>query len=128
MSLFGGVWMYTDIVLDHFNNPRNVGSIEEADGIGEVGDMKCGDYLKIYISVESNIIKDIKFQVCGCCAAIASSSMTTVLASGKHVLEAYAIREKTISAALGGLPPEKEHCSLLGAKALKKAIIDSARK
>jgi nitrogen fixation NifU-like protein len=119
--------MYTKTVLEHFKNPQNIGEIENPDGIGEVGDMKCGDYLKIYIKVEKDIVKDIKFQVCGCCAAIASSSMTTVLAKGKHILAAYAITKKNISDELGGLPAEKEHCSLLGEKALKKAIENYAK-
>jgi nitrogen fixation protein NifU and related proteins len=114
--------MYTDIVLDHFRNPRNLGEIINADSIGEAGDTQCGDYLKLYIMVEDNLIKDIKFQVSGCCAAIASSSMTTVMVKGKHLLYAYALTRKDISDALGGLPAEKEHCSLLGERALKDAI------
>lgn len=120
--------MYTDITMEHFKDPQNVGVIENANGVGVAGDPNCGDYLKIYINVENEIIKDIKFQVHGCCAAIASSSMTTVLAKGKPVLAAYTITEKTITNALGGLPKEKEHCSVLGALALKKAIIDYANK
>ena len=118
--------MYTDITMEHFKNPQNVGVIECPDGVGVAGDPNCGDYLKIYIKVENDIIKDIKFQVHGCAAAIASSSMTTILAKGKPVLAAYTITEKKISEALGGLPEEKEHCSLLGALALKKAIVDYA--
>lgn len=116
--------MYTDITIEHFKNPQNVGIIESPDGVGFVGDPNCGDHLKIYIKVENNFIKDIKFKVQGCCAAIASSSMTTVLAKSKPVLAAYAISEKDILEALGGLPEGKEHCSLLGALALKKAIVD----
>lgn len=120
--------MYTDITMEHFKNPQNVGVIECPDGIGVAGDSSCGDYLKIYIKVENEKIKDIKFQVHGCCAAIASSSMTTVLAKDKPVLAAYTITDETISEALGGLPEVKKHCSLLGALALKKAIVDYSSK
>ncbi len=120
--------MYTDIVMDHFKNPRNIEKFEDADGVGEAGDTKCGDYLIISIKVENFFIRNISFEVYGCGAAIASSSMTTVLAKNKHVLTAYAITKKNIIEALGGLPPEKEHCSLLGEKALKNAIIDFSRK
>lgn len=120
--------MYTDIVIQHFNNPQNAGVIEFANGIGIAGDPKCGDYLKIYIKVEDDYIEDIKFQVHGCCAAIASSSMTTELAKGKHLLVAYTITEEDIIEALGGLPENKKHCSLLGVMALKKAIEDCASK
>jgi nitrogen fixation NifU-like protein len=120
--------MYTNIVTDHYKNPRNIGSLGDADGIGEAGGIKCGDYLVISIKVDNFYIRDISFQVYGCGAAIASSSMTTVLAKDKHILAAYAITKKDIINALGGLPPEKEHCSLLGEKALKNAIIDYSRK
>lgn len=120
--------MYTDITMEHFRNPQNVGVIENPDGVGGVGDPDCGDYLKIYLKVANGIIKDIKFKVHGCGAAIASSSMTTVLAKGKPVMAAYTISEKNIMEALGGLPKEKEHCSVLGALALKKAIIDYSKK
>lgn len=120
--------MYTDITMEHFRNPQNVGTIENADGVGGVGDANCGDYLKIYLKVENGFIKDIKFKVHGCGAAIASSSMITVLAKGKPVMAAYAISEKDIMDALGGLPKEKRHCSVLGATALKKAIADYAKK
>ncbi|PAB56740.1 iron-sulfur cluster assembly scaffold protein [Anaeromicrobium sediminis] len=119
--------MYSQITMDHFQNPRNVGVIENYDGMGVAGDPECGDYLKIYIKVHNDFIKDIKFQVHGCCGAIASSSMTTVLAKDKPVMAAYAISEKNIIESLGGLPPEKEHCSVLGSLALKKAIVDYAR-
>lgn len=119
--------MYTDIAIEHFQNPQNVGVIECPDGVGTAGDPNCGDYLKIYIKVENQIIKDIKFQVHGCCGAIASSSMTTVLAKGKPVLAAYTISDEDIVKALGGLPEEKIHCSLLGAAALKKAIISYSK-
>lgn len=120
--------MFTDIVLDHFKNPRNVGELADANGIGFAGDPDCGDHLKIFIKVENDFIRDIKFQVHGCTAAIASSSMTTVLANGMHVLEAFAISDKDIVKALGGLPEEKKHCSLLGALALKNAAVDYASK
>lgn len=116
--------MYTDITMEHFKNPQNVGAIENPDGLGIAGDPDCGDYLKLYIKVENDFIKDIKFQVHGCCAAIASSSMTTVLAKDKPIMAAYVITEKDIANALGGLPEEKEHCSVLGAAALKRAIVD----
>lgn len=120
--------MYTDLVTDHYKNPRNIGRLEDADGVGKAGDIKCGDYLVIYIKVENSFIRDIGFEVYGCGAAIASSSMTTVLAKNKHVMAAYAITKKNILEALGGLPPEKVHCSILGEKALKNAIIDYSRK
>jgi nitrogen fixation NifU-like protein len=120
--------MYTDIVVDHYRNPRNVGRLDAADGIGEAGAIECGDYLVIFIKVENNFIREISFEVYGCGAAIASSSMTTVLAKDKHVMAAYGITKKNIIEALGGLPREKEHCSILGEKALKNAIIDYSRK
>ncbi|GAA0181695.1 Fe-S cluster assembly scaffold protein NifU [Clostridium sediminicola] len=119
--------MYTDIVMEHFRNPQNVGTIENPDGIGGVGDPDCGDYLKIYLRVVNGVIEDIKFKVHGCGAAIASSSMTTVLAKGKPVMDAYTISAKDIVKSLGGLPEEKIHCSVLGATALKKAIVDYAQ-
>jgi nitrogen fixation NifU-like protein len=118
--------MYTDVTMEHFQEPQNVGTMENPDGLGIAGDPNCGDYLKIYIKVENQIIKDIKFQVSGCCAAIASSSMTTVLAKGKPLLAAYSISDKDIIKELGGLPKEKEHCSVLGAAALKRAIVSYA--
>jgi|LGVF01.2.fsa_nt_gb nitrogen fixation NifU-like protein len=124
----GGSHLYTDITIEHFRNPQNLGIIKNPDGIGEVGDPDCGDHLKIYIKVTDGIIKDIRYKVYGCCAAIASSSMTTVLAKDKPVMAAYTITEKNIMDALGGLPREKEHCSVLGASALKKAIGDYAQK
>ncbi len=120
--------MYTKITIDHFTNPRNIGVIKNADGIGKAGDPNCGDYLIIYIDVEDYIIKDIKFQVHGCVGAIASSSMTTELAKGKPLMAAYAITEDDIINALGGLPEEKKHCSVLGELALKKAIVDFSKK
>lgn len=119
--------MYTDIAIDHFTNPRNVGVIEDANGIGVAGDPDCGDYLKIFIKVEDDFIKDIKFQVHGCAGAISTSSMTTEMAKGLPIMAAFAITEKDIVNKLGGLPEEKIHCSLLGAMALKKAIVDYAQ-
>lgn len=113
---------FTDTVIDHFLSPRNVGSMPNADGIGECGDPNCGDSLTIYIKVEDGIIKEISFMVFGCVAAIASSSMTTVLAKGKSLPEALMITDQEIDQALGGLPEHKTHCSLLGATALKNAI------
>lgn len=117
--------MYSEKVIDHFMNPRNVGVIKDANGIGEAGDPSCGDYTVIFLKVNSNyIIEDIKFQVQGCGGAIATSSMTTELAKGKHILEAYIITDKDIIEALDGLPEEKHHCSVLGATALRNAIYD----
>ena len=121
------MWDYTDKVKDHFFNPRNVGVIENPDGVGEVGNPVCGDIMKIYIKVGKNkngkkIIKDIKFQTMGCIAAIATSSMVTELAKGKSLEEAKKITRNDVSNSLGKLPPIKEHCSNLAADALKKAI------
>ncbi|KZX17588.1 Fe-S cluster assembly scaffold protein NifU [Methanobrevibacter filiformis] len=116
--------MYTDKVMDHFQNPRNVGEIEDADGIGEVGNPTCGDMMTIYLKIEDNIIKDIKFKTFGCGAAIATSSMITEIALGKTVEEAYAISKNEVADALDGLPPIKMHCSNLAADALQAAIED----
>ncbi|MDD2497431.1 MAG: iron-sulfur cluster assembly scaffold protein [Desulfitobacteriaceae bacterium] len=115
---------YNMKVMELFLDPENVGVIENSNGIGEGGDPHCGDHLKLYIKVEDNIIKDISFQVIGCCAAIASSSMTTILAKGKTLDEALKIKENDIVDALGGLPEEKIHCSVMGAAALKNAILN----
>ncbi|MCX7857854.1 MAG: Fe-S cluster assembly scaffold protein NifU [Deltaproteobacteria bacterium] len=115
---------YTDKVLEHFRNPRNVGVIEDADGVGEVGNPICGDMMKITIKVEEERIKDIKFATFGCGAAIAVSSMITEMAKGKTLEEALKITNKDVAEALGGLPKNKLHCSNLGADALKKAIMD----
>ena len=113
---------FTDTVIDHFMCPRNVGSMPNADGEGRCGDPDCGDCLTIYIKVKDNIIVEISFLVFGCAAAIATSSMTTELAKGKTLEEAFAISEEDIADALGGLPEHKMHCSVLGAIALKNAI------
>lgn len=117
--------MYTEKVMDHFQNPRNVGEIKEADGVGEVGNMKCGDIMKLYIKVnEDEVIEDIKFRTFGCGAAIATSSMITEMVKGKTLAEAEGISNRQVAEALGGLPPVKMHCSNLAADALKAAIED----
>ncbi|HYH01708.1 MAG TPA: Fe-S cluster assembly scaffold protein NifU [Bacillota bacterium] len=116
--------MYTEKVMDHFSNPRNVGEIEGADGIGEVGNATCGDIMKIYLKVEDNRIKDVKFKTFGCGAAIATSSMVTEMVMGKTLEEAMEITNKAVAEALDGLPPQKMHCSNLAADALHKAIED----
>jgi len=115
--------MYTKEAVKHFLCPENVGVIEDADAIGEAGSDGCGDYLCLYIKVNNDeVIEDIKFKVYGCCGAIATSSMTTVLAKGKTIDEAFNIKEDDIITALGGLPENKQHCSLLGVDALRDAI------
>ncbi len=116
--------MYTEKVMDHFTNPRNVGEVENANGIGEVGNASCGDIMRISLLIEDNIIQDIKFRTFGCGAAIATSSMVTELVKGKTVEEALQITNKAVAEALGGLPPVKMHCSNLAADALHKAIED----
>lgn len=120
--------IYTDKVMDHFRNPRNVGEIEDANGIGEVGNAKCGDIMKVYLKVEDNIIKDVKFQTFGCGSAIASSSMATELIKGKTLEEAWELSNKAVAEALDGLPPVKMHCSVLAEQAIKAALIDYAEK
>ena len=117
--------IYTDKVMDHFRNPRNVGEIEDANGVGEVGNAKCGDIMKIYLKVNDNgIIEDVKFKTFGCCSAIASSSMATELIKGKHIDEAWELSNKAVAEALDGLPPVKMHCSVLAEEAIHKAIND----
>ncbi|MEW5762397.1 MAG: Fe-S cluster assembly scaffold protein NifU [Bacillota bacterium] len=116
--------MYNPIVMDHFMNPRNVGVIEDADGVGEVGNPACGDMMTFYIKVKDNRIEDVKFQTFGCGAAIAVSSMVSELAKGKTIEEALKITNKDVADALAGLPTQKLHCSNLGADALHKAIED----
>ncbi|MHB8069451.1 MAG: Fe-S cluster assembly scaffold protein NifU [Desulfobaccales bacterium] len=113
---------YSDIVMDHFKNPRNVGEILKADGLGEVGNPVCGDMMSVYIKVEGDRITDVKFKTFGCGAAIAVSSMITELAKGKTLDEAMKIKNSDVAKALGGLPPNKLHCSNLGADALHAAI------
>lgn len=120
--------MYTDKVMDHFTNPRNVGEIKEANGVGEVGNAKCGDIMRIYLQVEDDIIKDVRFKTFGCGAAIATSSMVTELVKGKTLDEALQISNQAVADALGGLPPAKMHCSNLAADALHEAIKDYIRK
>lgn len=114
--------MYSDKVMDHFTNPRNVGEIENADGIGEVGNPKCGDIMRIYLKIDNNTITDVKFKTFGCGAAIASSSMATELIKGKSLEEAWEITNKAVVSALDGLPPAKLHCSVLAEEAIHKAI------
>ena len=114
--------MYSDTVMEHFKNPRNVGTIEDADGVGEVGNPVCGDMMTFYIKVKNNRIDDIKFQTFGCGAAIAVSSMVSEMAKGKTLEEATKITNKMVAEALEGLPKQKMHCSNLGADALRKAI------
>ncbi len=114
--------MYTDKVMEHFTNPTNIGEIENADGVGEVGNPVCGDMMSFYINVKDNKIADIKFKTFGCVAAIAVSSMVTEMAMGKTLDEAKKITKKSVAESLDGLPKEKMHCSNLGADALAKAI------
>ncbi|WP_291651387.1 Fe-S cluster assembly scaffold protein NifU [Clostridium sp.] len=116
--------MYSDKVMDHFRNPRNVGEIEDANGVGEVGNAKCGDIMKVYLKIEDNIVKDVKFKTFGCGSAIASSSMATELIKGKTVEEAWELSNKAVAEALDGLPPVKMHCSVLAEEAIHKAIND----
>ncbi|WFN36950.1 Fe-S cluster assembly scaffold protein NifU [Methanomicrobium antiquum] len=115
---------YSEKVMDHFENPRNQGKIEDADGIGEEGNPTCGDIMKIYIKVSDNIIEDVKFQTFGCGAAVASSSMATELIKGKTLEEAWELSNKAVVEALEGLPPQKVHCSVLAEDAIHKAIND----
>ena len=117
--------LYSEKVMDHFTNPRNVGKIEDADGIGEVGNAKCGDIMKIYLKIDENhIITDVKFNTFGCASAIASSSMATCLIKGKPVSEAVELSNKAVVEALDGLPPVKIHCSVLAEEAIKAAVKD----
>ncbi len=116
--------LYSEKVMDHFRNPRNVGVIEDADGIGEVGNAKCGDIMKMYLKIENDIITDVKFETFGCGSAIASSSMATELIKGKPVNEALALTNKAVAEALDGLPDYKMHCSVLAEEAIKNALDD----
>ncbi|WP_255351299.1 Fe-S cluster assembly scaffold protein NifU [Caloranaerobacter sp. TR13] len=120
--------MYSEKVMDHFMNPRNVGEIEDADGVGQVGNPKCGDIMKIYLKIEDGIIVDVKFKTFGCGSAIASSSMATELIKGKSVEEAVKLTNKAVAEALDGLPPVKMHCSVLAEQAIKSALLDYAKK
>ncbi len=116
--------LYSEKVMDHFRNPRNVGTIEDADGIGEVGNVKCGDIMKIYIKVDNDTISDVKFETFGCGSAIASSSMATELIKGKPISEALQLTNKAVAEALDGLPAHKLHCSVLAEEAIQAAIKD----
>lgn len=120
--------MYTEKVMDHFENPRNSGKIENASGVGEVGNAKCGDIMRIYLEVEEGIIKDVKFKTFGCGAAVATSSMATELIKGKTLEEAEQITNKRVVEELGGLPSEKIHCSVLAEEAIRAAIKDYREK
>ena len=120
--------LYSDKVMDHFRNPRNVGIIEDADGIGEVGNTMCGDIMKIYLKVEDDIIKDVKFETFGCGSAIASSSMATEMIKGKPVSEALELTNKAVAEALDGLPAHKMHCSVLAEEAIQAALEDYQNK
>jgi nitrogen fixation protein NifU and related proteins len=120
--------MYSDVVMDHFKNPRNVGEITDADGVGEVGNPACGDIMAFYIKVRDNILEDVKFKTFGCGAAIAVSSMVSEMAKGKTLDEAMQITNKSVIDALNGLPKKKHHCSNLGADALHRAIEDYVAK
>ena len=116
--------LYSEKVMDHFMNPRNVGVIENASGVGEVGNAKCGDIMKIYLKIENNIIEDVKFETFGCGSAIASSSMATEMIMGKSIHEAMALTNKAVAEALDGLPAHKMHCSVLAEEAIKNALKD----
>lgn len=120
--------LYTEKVMDHFTNPRNVGEIENPDGLGEVGNAKCGDIMRIYLRIEDEVITEVKFKTFGCGSAIASSSVSTELIIGKTVDEALALTNKQVVNELGGLPAVKLHCSVLAEQAIKAAIYDYAKK
>ena len=121
--------MYSEKVMDHFNNPRNMGEIENASGVGTVGNAKCGDIMRMYLDIDANgIIQDVKFKTFGCGAAVATSSMATELVKGKTVQEALTVTNKAVCEALDGLPPVKVHCSLLAEEAIHAALWDYATK
>lgn len=119
---------YSEKVMDHFSNPRNVGEIENADGVGMVGNAKCGDIMQMFLKIENDIIVDVKFKTFGCGAAIATSSMATELIKGKPLSEALALTNSAVVEALDGLPPVKVHCSVLAEEAIKTAIADYYRR
>ena len=119
---------YSDKVMDHFMHPRNMGEIEDASGVGEVGNPACGDVMRLYLKIEDGKIVDAKFKTFGCGAAIASSSMTTELIKGKSIDEALKLSNEAVSEALGGLPPAKQHCSVLAEEALQAALEDYKKK
>ena len=116
--------LYSDIVMDHFMYPRNVGEIENPDGVGQVGNAKCGDIMKMYLKIRDNVIQDVKFETFGCGSAIASSSMATEMIKGKTIDEALAVTNRQVVDALGGLPAHKLHCSVLAEESIKSAIKD----
>ena len=116
--------LYSEKVMDHFMNPRNVGVIEDASGVGEIGNAKCGDIMKIYLKIENDIIVDVKFETFGCGSAIASSSMATEMIMGKSIYEAMELTNKAVAEALDGLPAHKLHCSVLAEEAIKNALKD----
>lgn len=116
--------MYTDKVMDHFVNPRNIGELKDANGIGQVGSAQCGDVMRIYIKVVDNIIEDVRFLIFGCGSAVAAGSMTTELIKGKTLEEALTVTNKTVADALGGLPVDKLHCSVLAQDVIRAAIED----
>lgn len=114
--------LYSEKVMDHFRNPRNVGSIENADGIGEVGNAKCGDIMRIYLKIDNDVVTDVKFETFGCASAIASSSMATELIKGKNLSEVMHLTNKAVTEALDGLPAHKLHCSVLAEEAIRAAV------
>ena len=116
--------LYSEVVMDHFMHPRNVGVIEDASGVGEVGNAKCGDIMKIYLKIENDIIVDVKFETFGCGSAIASSSMATELIKGQSIHDAMKLTNQAVTEALDGLPPVKVHCSVLAEEAIKNAVRD----
>ena len=120
--------LYSEKVMDHFMNPRNVGIIEDADGVGEVGNAKCGDIMKMYLKIDDDVITDVKFETFGCASAIASSSMATELIKGKKLEDAMSLTNKAVAEALDGLPDYKMHCSVLAEEAIQAAIDDYKRK
>lgn len=120
--------IYSEKVMDHFMNPRNVGEIEDANGVGQVGNSKCGDIMKMYLKIENDIIVDAKFKTFGCGAAVATSSMSTELVKGKSIEEALKVTNKVVAEALDGLPPQKMHCSNLAEEAIRAAINDYKKK
>ena len=120
--------LYSEKVMDHFRHPRNVGVIEDANGIGEVGNAKCGDIMKMYLKIEDDVIQDVKFETFGCGSAIASSSMATELIKGKPVSEAMKLTNQAVAEALDGLPAHKLHCSVLAEEAIRSALEDYQKK
>ena len=120
--------LYSEKVMEHFRNPRNVGVIEDANGVGEVGNARCGDIMKMYLKIEDDVIQDVKFETFGCGSAIASSSMATELIKGKPLSEAMALTNKAVAEALDGLPDYKMHCSVLAEEAIRSAIEDYHRR